>query len=237
MFNLRSIIFASILAAPAFLTVGMASATVVAGSSGGTFSTISNCGGANNCQLNDTANGHNTQLEWGYENGHNGTAGSTLTAVDRAWNVSTNANDVVLAELVWFNRSTTDNVTPNSLNANYTLEIIFTSPNSSSDQQIFNLNIINPPNPTGDSLSGLLLADLSALSFSLNGVLVSDMKYMLSGGAGSTFNSNIWYNPEGITSKMYITADFTNKVPEPAPLVLLAAGFLGFSVLRRRRKD
>ena len=236
MFNLRSVIIASILAVPAFLTTGMANATIVTGSSGGTFSNISNCNGAPNCRINNTSNGNATQLEWGHQNGNNGSPGSTLTAVDRSWSVPTNANDVVLAELVWFNRSTSDNTTPDSFNANYSLSIIFSSPNASNDQEVFNLNITNPTNPTGDSLSGLMLTDLAGLSFSLNGVTVSDIKYLLNGGPGSTFNSNVWYNPEDTTSRMYITADFTNEVPEPGSLVLLSAGLMGVGMLRRRRK-
>jgi hypothetical protein len=236
MFNLRSVIIALTVAVPAFLTSGIASAIIVTGNSGGTFSNISNCVGANNCTINNTANGNSTQLEWGYQNGNNGAPGSTLTAVDRNWNVNTNANDVILAELVWSNRPTANNTTPDSFSANYILSIIFSNPNASNDQEIFNLNITNPTNPTGDSLSGLLLADLAGLSFSLNGVTVSDLKYLLDGGLGSTFNSNVWYNPEDTTSRMYITADFTNDVPEPGSLVLLAAGLFSVSMLRRRQK-
>lgn len=236
MFNLRSLIIASLIAVPAFLTAGIASAAVVTGTSGGAFSIVSGCGGST-CRTNNTVNGNNTQLEWGYVNGNNGSPGSTLTAVDRNWSVNTNANDVVLAELVWFNRPTPDNATPDSFFANYTLSIAFTSPNASSDTEVFNLNITNPTNPTGDSLSGLMLADLAGLSFTLNGVTISDMKYHLDSGAGSTFNSNIWYNPEDVMSRMFITADFTNNVPEPGSLVLLAAGLLGVGIVRRNRKQ
>jgi hypothetical protein len=236
MFNLHSVIIAFTLAAPALLTSGMANAITVTGNSGGTFANIANCGGASNCRINNTSNGNATQLEWGYQNGNNGSPGSTLTAVDRNWNVATNANDVILAELVWFNRPTADNTTPDSFSANYFLSLIFSNPNASNDQEVFNLNITNPTNPTGDSLSGLLLADLAGLSFSLNGVTVTDLKYLLNGGVGSTFNSNVWYNPEDTTSRMYITADFTNEVPEPGSLILLAAGLFSVSMLRRRQK-
>lgn len=241
MFTLRSAICASVLAAPMFLATGMASATVVNGSSGGSFSNVSGCGG-DNCRVKATGNGANTQLEWGYTNGFFGLGaqpGSTLTAVDRTWSQSTNANDVIVAELVWFNKATPNNVTADAFNALYTLGINFTSPNVSADTEGFNLTINNIRNNSGDTLTGLQLADLANLSFTLNGVVVSDLKYLLSGGG--TFNSNVWYNPENNTSRMYITADFTAPVvaaavPEPGSLVLLAAGFLGLNVLRRRRK-
>jgi hypothetical protein len=237
MFNLRSAIYASVLAAPMFFAAGTASAVVVSGSSGGTFSNVTNCQG-DNCRINNTSNGTATQLEWGYKNGFFGNDGSTLTAVDRTWNTTTNADDLILAELVWLNLATPSDVTPNAFNARYTLAISFNNPNVASDTEVFNLQITNPTNSAGDLISGLALADLGNLSFNLNGVVISDLKYKLATGGGSnSFNSNVWYNPENNTSRMYITADFkTAVVPEPASLGLVAAGLFGLGVLRQRRK-
>lgn len=239
MFTLRSAIYASVLAIPMFFSGNAANAAVVTGSSGGSFSNIASCDG--NCRINTTTNGANTQLEWGYTNGFLGIGaqpGSTLTAVDRAWSVSTNANDVILAELVWFNKATSSNATPDSFTARYTLGINFTSPNAANDTEPFELTITNPTNSAGDLINGLLMADLANLSFNLGNVVMSDLKYMLGGGGGS-FSSNTWFNPENTTSRLYITADFREKpamVPEPASLGLLAIGFLGLGIGMRRRQ-
>lgn len=210
-----------------------AHAVLVTGSSGGSFSSVSSCGG-DNCRINNTSNGSHTQVEWGYASR---SSGSTLTADDVTWNVGTPANNVVIAELTWFNRSTSADVTPDNYGVHYNLTITFTAPGSSSDTETFDLSITNTNNPTGDLTAGLTMADLSGLSFSLAGVTVSDLHFSTDGLGGSSFSGSTWRDPEDTTSHLFLTADFTaTAVPEPATLGLFGASLIGLGVVRRRRR-
>jgi hypothetical protein len=250
---MKKVLGVSLAVVLAFGILGSAPAGAVSiyGESGGSFSGLSSCdntGNSQSCRIVDTANGKDTQVQWGSTSFFtNFVNPSTLTAVDVTIDRITPANDVVVARLDWYNSATWAQSDLDSFGVNWLLTVTFTKPNTSTDTESFSLTITNPLNPPGDHITGLTLSDLSNLTFSLTGVLVSDLKYSVVDGAGSGISTltyggggGNWYNPEGNHATLLITADFTATtsptipVAEPWTLLLLGGGLAGLSVWRWR---
>jgi hypothetical protein len=235
-----------LLIATAFCAVALPSAAMavtITGSSGGSFASLTSCddSGSNaDCRIvNTVANGTNTQVQWGStsRDGDGFNNPSTLTADDLTINAVTNATGVQIGKLTWFNSATTSDSELASFGVNYTLSVAFTSPNNSSDSQLFSLTITNPTNPPGDVISSFTLAELSGLSFSLNGVTISNLRYSADGATSLCSGGTSWCDPEEGTGNLYILADFTaTAVPEPLTLSLFGAGLAGAAAIRRRKQ-
>ena len=243
----------------AFAT-GHVFAAPVVGTGQGSFSNLSSCdytGGDQDCRIvNTIANGTNTQVQWGSQHQTTDFVNSSkLTAVDLGINVNTNAYGVRLGQLDWYNSATLRlNSSLDSLGVKWTMALNFTTPSGPDaiGGEPFSLTIKNPINPTGDSIYGFELTDLTNLggSFSLSGITVSNLHYQVVDGFGSgtsflntssMLGKTYWYNDEYNNASLYIVAGFTAPaapVPEPETYALMLAGLglLGFVARRRKLK-
>ncbi len=255
----KKIALAPVVAALAFFA-GHAHAAPVIGTGQGSFSNLSSCdssGSDRDCRIiNTSANGSRTQVQWGSQHRRTDFVNpSTLTAVDLSINANTNAYGVRIGELDWYNSATLRlNNSLDELGVRWTLDLRFTTPSGPDPRggEPFALTIRNPINPTGDSIYGFELADLTNLrnSFSLSGITVSNLRYQVIDGAGagdsflqtsSITGRTYWYNDERNHSSLFVVADFTappvTAIPEPETYAMLLAGLglMGFVARRRRR--
>src|SRR5262249_14255337 len=145
-------------------------------------------------------------------------------------------NNVLLGSLTWVNNASTGTDQSFSVNFNFTLS--FSSPNSSMDTQTFALTITQPTNPPGDNVFNISNATLANLGpFSLNGITVSDIHFVLASGDNGTYNGSTWTNPENNRSVLQIVGDFSaTATPLPAALPLFAGGLGALGLLGWRRK-
>jgi PEP-CTERM motif len=211
-----------------------ANAALVSFTSDGTFTSITNCtGGSPGCSI---TNGGNVLKMSGASNQNQP---STLTITDiTGTNISTNKDDYVIGKITWVNLATYN--TDQNFNVNYTFSLHFTSPGDSLDSQLFNLNIQQTTNPSPDNVFSIKQTTLDNLGpFTLNGVTVSDIHFVLYGSG--TYDGSTWTNPENGTSTLKIVADFKDviaapPIPEPSTWAMMILGFAGVGFMAYRRK-
>ena len=214
-----------------------ANAALVSFTGNGNFSEVSNCSGGNpGCIISPDGN---VLKMSGAANNHQP---STLTITDiTGIDVSTNKNDYVIGKITWVNLATYN--TDQNFNVKYTFTLNFTSPNSTFDSQVFNLNIQQTTNPSPDNVFNVSQTLLNNLGpFTLDGVTVKDIHFVEYGDGSYDKYSGKWTNPEGGTSMLKIVADFKvgpaiPPVPEPSTWAMMILGFGGVGFMAYRRKS
>lgn len=228
-----------------------AGAVPIVATSNGYFSNLASCDAVvpgQTCRIVDTANGTNTQVQWGSQSFSTDFVNpSRLTSTDVAINTDSDWGlGVEIARLDWFNSATLATFDLNSFAVNWNLSLAFSAPTGPDPfgSEVFNLTINNPLNPAPDLLFGLRLADLSSLgaSLDLSGVTISNLRYRVTDGAGagtSSFVNSVWTNAENNWSTLSILADFRTRavaVGEPSTLSLIGLGLLGCAFVAKRRR-
>ncbi|MCU0886603.1 MAG: choice-of-anchor K domain-containing protein [Rubritepida sp.] len=224
------------------ILAGVAQAAPLVGNSNGSFfSGVSGCGLVPCSITGNGGQGANSRVEWGTTVLADP---NTLTARDTSFSATVPANDVVIAALRWANPIQA--VSPTSFNVNYNLVLDFITPPGSASV-VVPLEIRGPIG--ADIALGLTVSSLAGLSYTLPGLTISDLKFVLdttNSTLGTTFNAGTgrWALPETGASTLLITADFAFGngggggaevgIPAPGALALLGLGLIGLGALRRR---
>jgi hypothetical protein len=227
---MRSTLLATLAMAAGLAFATGAHAVAVTGTTNGTLSGLSACNNPSTCSTPDS----NTLL-WGKDSSGQSLSlsnSSSLLTIDGAIN-DTDGIDVTLGQLKWFNRSTTDSLTDDSFNINWSLSDVFTSPIGTGSITNLGLNIQNTNNPQGD-----LIVGFSPGSFVSNvpGYTLTNLELVASGGG--TYSNGVWKNPEDNSSTLTLRGDFiaNTTVPEPMSLSLFGVGLIGLGAMRRLRR-